>query len=195
MRLGRFVLYFIIGVGAFIWLVKVPILSKYLTNKLRQQVSIEWVSIWPSETTIRDLKISNPQGFTSRFALEINTVHLAYQFNQLISNPSIIDLIECDSLVLNIEFLQPENGLNKSVIINDLMEGTLRSESIQLRKLILTNVDIVIRGRDGSEQIITQHLDRLEWDDIKTERGLLVKELIRRVFESADLTPSYTIYQ
>lgn len=187
MRFGRFILFFLIGAAAFIWLVKVPILSKYFTDKLRQRVSIEWVSIWPSETTIRDLKIYNPQGFTSPLALEINQVHLGYRLKELIVNPLIIEQIECDSLVLNIEFLKPESAFNNWMLIHDLMQKPPTSESVLIRRLILTDINIVIQGRDASEQTITHHVDRLEWGNIQSERGLLVKDLIHKVFEGAHL--------
>ena len=187
MRVGRFILYFAIGAAAFIWLVKVPILSWYLTNKLQNPVTIEWISIWPSETTIRDLKIHNPEGFKSPFALEIKQTHLAYRFKELIADPSVIDSIQFDSVLLNIEYLKPDSPSNNWMLLNDLTQSQASSESVQIHKLILTNINIVIRGRDASEQTITHHVDRLEWDDINTERGLLVKELIRRV-----LAVSYT---
>ena len=187
MRGWRFILYFVIGVAAFIWLVKVPILSNYLTGKLRNKVTIAWISIWPSKTTIRDLKIHNPEGFHSPFALKINQTHLAYRFKELIANPSVIEKIECDSLILNIEVLKRESPSNNWMLINDLMQSSSSSESVQIRKLILTNLNIAIRDRDSSEQIITHHVDRLEWDDIQSERGFPVEQLIRKVFEGADL--------
>jgi hypothetical protein len=189
MRGWRFILYLLIGAAAFIWLVKVPIFSNYLTDKLRLKVSIEWMSMWPSETTIRDLKIHNPEGFTSPFALQINKTYLGYHFKELLANPSLIELIECDSIILNIEFLKSRDQENNWMLIDGFMQNLPPSKPVLIRKLVLTNLNIEIRGQDSEGQVITHHVDRLEWNDVQGDDGFPVKQLIRNIFERVELEP------
>ena len=153
----RLILYLAIGAMAFIWLVKAPILSGYLTDKLRTPVFMEWVSVWPTETTIRDLKIQSLE--SPSFEILVKRTQIDYRLKTLFADPSIIDQIHCDTVLLHSECREDVENHTRSALI---------------RKLTLTNVDIEIQDQ-------RRHVDRLELEDVPSD------QLIHRVFQEISI--------
>lgn len=169
MRGWKFVLYLIIGFAAFIWLVKVPILSHYFSEKLGLFVSIEWVSIWPNESTFRGLKIHNPKGFHPNFALEIQEVRVDYHLKTFFAKPSIIDQISCEHLLLNVD----QNNWDV------LLQSAKGEGSLRVNKLVLS--DLTIHYTDRGGQTTKRHIDRMDFEDIQGENGFPIDQILKEL--------------
>src|SRR5262245_49689051 len=93
----------LIAVVLFFWLIKAPIVSSYLTSKMKVPVNVGSLSIGPSKTVIRHFQINNPRGFKSRAAFKANEIEIDYRTKALFHNPSEIDVIDVRDIFLSIE--------------------------------------------------------------------------------------------
>lgn len=176
------IVYILIGAAAFIWLVKVPMLSYYLSQKIRVPVSIEWISIWPKETTITHFKIENPGEFSSRLAFDANKTKISYLFKNLFSNPLIIDELRLDTIYLGVEFLNPGERENNWTVIASQMPKQTSERSFIINKVVFTNFTVELLNVDAMGKTITRQVDRLELDEISSQQGFPTEQLIQKVF-------------
>ena len=183
-RWWSLVIYILVGGMAFLWLVKVPILSYCLTENLRVPVFLEWVSIWPSKTVIRDFRIDNPKNFSSPAALESKKTEIDYQWRSLFADPLTIQEISLDGVTLFIEFSNIDGSKNNWTAIGDHMPKRTTTRSIFVDKLLLTDLTIQIQSLEGTT---SRHIDRLEINDINSARGFPTEQMIHEIFGGADL--------
>ncbi len=184
MRWSSF-LYFFIGAVVFIWLLKVPFLSFYLTQKLRVPISLDWISIWPRETVMTRFQIDNPAGFPSGAALEADRVKISYNWRQLLSKESIIDRIAVDTIHLYIDFTNGDQSRNNWTALSDEMPKRQPGKNYLIRDLIFRNFTIEIRGLGIAD--IIRHVDFLEFSNVSSEDGFPTEELIHKMFGNLDL--------
>src|SRR5690606_11466798 len=111
----------ILALLVFLWLIKAPIMSAYLTSKMKVPVSIGRMSMWPSHTTMHNFKILNPRKFKMREALKINLTEITYRFKQLFGNPVEIDQIVANGVFLGIEALNSSGTPNNWTAIGATM--------------------------------------------------------------------------
>ncbi len=183
-RWWSLVIYILVGGLAFLWLVKVPILSHCLTEKLRVPVFLEWVSIWPSKAVIRDFRIDNPKGFSSPAAIEAKETEINYQWRSLFADPLTIQAISLDGVNLFIEFSNIDGSKNNWTAISDHMPKKTDSRPVFVDKLLLTDLTIQIQSLEGTT---SRHIDRLEFDNINSTRGFPTEQMIHEIFGGADL--------
>jgi hypothetical protein len=88
---------------------------------------------------------------------------------------------------LNIEFSNPLGTKNNWTAIGEGMGDQKGEKEVIIRKLILTNLNVKIRGLGLSIAPKTQHIDRLEFNDIDSSKGFPTKELIAKIFQGAGL--------
>lgn len=173
----------------FLWLIKTPIMAGYLTHKIHVPVSIGNVSIWPSQTNIRDFRIKNPHGFKTHSAFSVHQVDIFYDVHQLRQTPRHIQKIEMDDIFLSIEFSNALGTQNNWTVIGSKIpkEDSYSGKELIIDKLILTNLKIEIRGLGliGAPQM--QQIARLEFDQISSEKGFPTKQLIQQIFQSAGI--------
>jgi hypothetical protein len=178
----------ILGSIVFLWLVKAPIMSSYLTQKMHVPVSLGSISMWPSETMIRDFQIRNPRGFKTKSAFKAEETHIQYRFKQLFGNPSEIDLINIDNVYLSIEFSNPLGTKNNwTAIGSKIPENPNRKQEVLIHKLVLTNVMVEIRGLGLTGAPQTKMISRMEFNEIDSQEGFPTKELIQQIFGGAGL--------
>ncbi len=174
-----------------IWLMKAPIASSYLTNKLRVPVSIMGVKIRRNHTRITNLKINNPKGSKTRTAFSSKTIDIDYTIKTLSADPSIVDSIKLDNVFLGVEFynaLGTQNNWTK--ITQNLSKEDKSSKEVIIRKLIINdlNVEIYKMGIGALfGQVQKKHIDRLEFYNISSIEGFPTKELIQKIFGSSGL--------
>ncbi len=174
----------------FIWLMKAPILSWYLTDKLKVPTSVSRVSMWPSETTIHQFRIVNPRGFKMKSAFEADTITISYRLHQLRGNPSEIDRIVIDDIFLGIECSNPTCSKNNWTAIGGRMakeEQEAKKRNVVVHKLILTNMQVEVRGLGIGRPPMTKQIDRLEFNEVSSETGFPTDKLIRAIFQGAGL--------
>lgn len=160
----RFILYWIFGMIVFAWLVKVPILSWMCTERLGFPVLMEWVSIGPRVATVRDFRVHSKEEASS-FVFLVEKMDLFYQWKALFASPSSIETLHGDAV--KIQFSHLEN------------EPFLKKESILIRKLILTNIQIQEEGENS------MYVGRLELRDVP------VNEMMFYIFKELGIDADY----
>src|SRR3989344_5984748 len=99
----KIVLLLLLGLFIFVWVMKAPMLSRFLTDKLGIKVSLQAIHIWPKSTHMQKFRLKNPRGYQHKTALEVQDVWVYYPFQKIRSNPVEIDEIVLDDVYLNIE--------------------------------------------------------------------------------------------
>ncbi len=188
------ILLLIFGGVIFVWLIKAPIMSWYLTNKMGVPVSMASVSIRPSQSKILDFKIKNPPGFKLRDALRAEKTTIDYRFRQLFGNPSEIDEIEIDDIYLSIILTSPMGGTNNWTVIAAGMplepedqKGNGGEHEVTVHRLILSNLNVEIQGGQFVKAPPSKHIDRLEFNEVSSKTGFPTKELINAIFQGAGI--------
>jgi hypothetical protein len=178
----------IIAAVVFVWLIKAPIMSSYLTEKMGVGVTVRRISMWPSETTIFHFRIENPHGFKSHAAFDVERAKITYRWPALRNNPCEIDLITLDNVTLDIEILGPPSKNNWSAIAAQMPKKKVDKE-VLIHKLLLRNITVNTQGAGAKKLGIegTKHFDLMEFDEIDSREGFPTKELIRRIFQGAGL--------
>lgn len=186
----KIILLILIGSLIFLWLIKAPILSWYLSDKLKVPVSIGSISIWPSETTIRDFRIVNPRGFTMKSAFEADTTNIKYRWHNLRASTSEIDEIVVDGIFLGIECSNPLCRQNNWTAIGARMakkEANQKKRQEVIHKLILRNMTVEVRGLGIGKPPFTKKIDYLEFNEVSSEKGFPTDKLIKAIFQGVGL--------
>lgn len=173
----------------FVWLIKTPIMASYLTHKIKVPVSIGNVSIWPSQTNIRNFRVRNPHGFKTHSAFSVHNVEIVYDFHQLLQDPRRIQQITMDDIFLSIEFSNPLGTQNNWTAIASKIppEESRSGKELFIEKLILTNLKVEIRGLGFTGAPQVQQIARLEFDQIDSKKGFPTKQLIQQIFQGAGI--------
>lgn len=186
----KILLLIVVGCVIFIWLIKAPIISWYLTDKLKVPTSVSSVSMWPSETVMHRFRIKNPSGFKMKSAFEADTITISYRLQQLRGNPSEIDRIIVDDIFLGIECSNPMCSKNNWTAIGGGMakkQEHQKKRQVLIHKLILTNMRVEVRGLGIGKPPMIKQIDRLEFNEISSETGFPTDKLIRAIFQGAGL--------
>lgn len=179
----------VIAAIVFIWLVKAPIMSNYLTKKLGVPVKVRSISMWPNETTISHFRISNPPGYKTRTAFEVDKTRINYRWSALNANPIEIDLITLDDVFLNIHINNDSGKDNNWADIGSGMPKGPRDREVVVHKLILRNMTVKTEGPGAKKLGVagTQHFAQMEFNEIDSKDGFPTKELIEKIFQGAGL--------
>lgn len=186
----KFILLIFAAAVLFLWLIKAPVMSWYLTEKIKVPVSIGRISIWPSETTIHRFRVANPHGFKNRTALEAKVSKIDYQFSKLMGPVSEIDQIEIDDIFLSIDCSNPLCTSNNWTAIGDKMakkEEKERNHRVVVHKLVLSNLNVHIHGLGIGQPPQTKRIARLEFHEIDSDKGFPTQKLIRAIFRGLGL--------
>jgi hypothetical protein len=187
MRSLRLILLLVLGTGIFLWLIKAPVVSSYLTLRMGVPVSVGSISVRPEHTTIRSFKIRNPQGFQTPDAFRAQTISVGYTLANLRKDPVEIDEIEIDGIYLAIDLRDPLGKSNNWKQIGEKMTATRGTTEVIIHKLVLTDIDVEIRGLGIFTTPKKQHIDRIELDQVNSSRGFPTEELVQKFFQSAGL--------
>ena len=173
----------------FLWIIKAPIMSSYLTKKLGVPITLRTISMWPHKSTMHHFRIANPEGYKTRTALEVDKTQVDYQWATLVGNPAQIDLITLDGLFLNIYINNVSGTDNNWAAIGAEMPSTREGKEVIVHKLLLKNMTVKTEGPGAQLLGVsgTQHFDQMEFDEISSKHGFPTKELIAQIFHGAGL--------
>lgn len=185
----KLVVLIVVAALIFLWLIKAPIMSAYLTNRMGVPVTVRTISMWPSWTRIRYFKIKNPPGYHPRTALEVKKIEMEYQFGQLTGHPSVIDEIDLNNVTLNIQIRNRSGSDNNWAAIGAQAPDVKSSREVIVRKLIMRNITVNITGAGANALGLagTKHIDRLEFNNINSKEGFPTKQLVSQIFEGVGL--------
>ena len=186
----KMVLLLLVGGLVFVWLIKAPIMASYLSDKLKVPVSIGGISIWPSQTNMYNFRINNPRGFKTKTAFEAMVTHVDYDFHRLLNNPSEIENVLLSGVFLSIEFSNPLGTQNNWTAISAGIPEREEKQSgheVIIRRLVLEDLTVQIRGLGliGAPQ--TRRVDRIEFRNVSSEKGFPTRELIQALFQKAGM--------
>lgn len=177
----------VIGSVIFLWIVKAPVMSSYLTKKMGVDVSMSRISLWPSETKIYKFKVKNPRGFKTKAAFEAKEIILDYEAKKLLKDPAEIEEIAINSAFLSIEFSNPLGTKNNWTAIAEKMPKEKGKKEVVIHKLILNDLTVAISGLGLSGGSQTKKIPRLEFDEINSKKGFPTELLIKAIFQSAGI--------
>lgn len=186
------VLAIIVGAIIVLWFIKAPIMSSYLSKKIKVKVSIAQITMRPTYTKLYRFHISNPWHSKTRTAFSAKKVRLDYKFKELVSDPTVIDYIQLDDVFLGIEFYNPVGTQNNwTAIAAKSKKNSEKSKGEYfIRKLVINNMDVEIYGMGlkgilgGTEK---KHINRLEFNNINSKDGFPTDQLIQAIFGSTGL--------
>lgn len=181
----KLIILIIIATLIFLWLIKAPIMSTYLTNRMGVPVIVRTISMWPSWSRIRYFKIKNPHGYHPRTALEVKKIEMDYKFGQLTGHPSVIDLITLDNVTLNIEVRNRSGSDNNWAAIGAEAAEVESSREMIVKKLVMKNITVNVMGKGAQALGVagTKHFDKLEFNNINSKEGFPTKELVVQIFQ------------
>lgn len=182
----KIVVLLILAALVFVWLIRAPLLSAYLSNKMGIDVSMQWIGIWPSHTRIHDFALKNPPGFKGR-AFKAEEVDCNYSFEKIFSDPTVIDLIEIKHSVLRIDFTNPLGTANNWTVLGQMIPKNRKNSNVLIRKLILTDFNVEVNGVNLLVKVKETHFERLEFDDISSQNGFPTARLVKLIFQSSGI--------
>lgn len=202
----KIVILIVIGALLVLWLMKAPIISWYLTEKLNVPTSVSRVIMGSSQTKIHGFRIKNPRGFKMKSAFEAEDIDIQYRFSSLRGKPSEIDQIIIDDAYLGIECQNVMCSNNNWTAIGNRMAQNVakeRNHPVVIHKLILKNLAVEVRGLGLGKPLILKQIDYLEFNEVSSEKGFPTDKLIRAIFQGAGvqdyiqnlLNPQNTIKQ
>ncbi len=185
----RILLLLVVAAFVFIWLMKAPVISSYLTRKMGVSVAIGSVNLGSNHTSMGNFRILNPPRFGSRVAFKANEIQVSYRFGQLTSDPSEIDEIVLDGVYLNIELPSSNTSDNNWTAIGAQMPKHRGNREVIIHKLIIKNMTVETQGKGAKVLGIagTRSFDRMEFDEIDSREGFPTEELINRIFKNAGI--------
>lgn len=185
----KFLVLILVGLIVFAWLVKAPVMSSYITEKMGIPVNIGSIGMWPSKTVIHRFTIDNPFGFSHRKAFKADDIVIKYRFGSLTAEPSEIDLIVLDGVYLNIELRDKSGKDNNWAAIAAQMPEHKSNKRVIIHKLIIRNMTVETQGAGANALGIsgTRHFDEMEFNEIDSADGFPTKELISRIFQDVGL--------
>jgi hypothetical protein len=173
-----------------IWVLKAPIISSYLSHKLGVNVSMGSVRISTTEMKIKKFKINNPIGARSNTALSSQNIKVSYTWNDLRSDPGIIDDIELNNVFLGIELYNATGTQNNwsQILANVDDEQDKDAKETIVKHLVINNLAVSIRGKGFfSSWKKIKEIPRLEFRNISSKDGFPTEELIEQIFDEANL--------
>lgn len=185
----KFVLLIVVAVFLFFWLIKAPLVSVYLSDKLGVPVTMRTISIWPKTTTIRHFRIANPSRYRKPSALEIGKTRIHYNWRNVIGNPAIIDLITLDQVELNIVIDSVSGSDNNWSAIGSSMPEVRHERGVMIKKMIVKDVIVNVSGRGATLLGVSgqKRFNQMEFDNINSKDGFPTKELIQQIFKGAGI--------
>lgn len=181
----RFYTFLTLGIFSFLWLIKVPVLSLYLQDKLRLPISIEWMSIWPRESLIREFRIENPKGFSEKNAMKVDAITIVYKIPNLFSSVSQIEEIFLDTVTVDVEFIN--ETVNNWTELSKNMPKPKKLHPVKIKSLIAKDLNIIIRNMEGAHYELKKHVDELKLQNLNSEKGFPTELVIQKIFGSFEL--------
>jgi hypothetical protein len=175
------------AIGVF-WLMRAPLFSLYLTQKLEMSVSVERIRIDFSGIKIGNFHIRNSWKYKTPYALQVKEVQISYQWNRVRGDPSVIDRIEMNEVSIGIEFDERLSAeTNWSDLLDRLSREKPHGKEVMIQKLVLTDVTVEIVGKRGTAGKQIKTIPRMEFSNISSKKGFPVHELIVQIFGQANL--------
>lgn len=179
------IFFLILLLVAGLWIFKAPIISNYLSKKMKIGVTIDKIAISKNSATFSKLQILNPKEYKSSVAFSSDEVMIDYVLSEIKAKPTTIDKITLKDNVLNIECNNPICTANNWSKILSLVTEKKSSQEYQIKSLVLENLHVEISGLiNGSKSV---DIAKMEFNDINSKEGFPTDLLIVEIFKKANL--------
>lgn len=182
-----------IVVGVIGWLRMPDFLANKLSEKLNVAVNVEDVDLGWREISIDQVVIGNPPGSLLSKAFSCRTIQIFAPFFHYLKPEVIIDQVEVDNIYLGLEFDSATGVTGNWTRLMANLEKSMgkpssktssqeKKRSLLIRRLILTNIDVdVVYRKEGGKIQRLKRIDRIELNNISSEGGLPVDQLMNSV--------------
>ncbi len=172
-----------------LWVAKAPIVSGYLSSKLKTSVSIDSISLSKTNMRIGGFTIKNPSD-RIKDAFVAKEIDVNYEWDKLRAEPTMIESIEISDSYLGIDCSNAICTQNNWTMIMSNIEGkkTKEKKEVIVQTLVLKNFDVEIVGLgldpNSNKKL---HFDQLVFNNISSEKGFPMQEVIFEIFSSAGI--------
>jgi hypothetical protein len=185
--LGLFIIVFLIALFS-LYTYLPGIVAKKIEKTTQVPVSIRSLGISLNEIEVNQFLMSNISGSILPIALNIDEVSIETPVTQFLKNETNINKIVCDNFFIGLEFNSKSDYRgNWTVIVNNMnQDSSSKSPSekvINIRKLILNNVDIHLVYKDKPKQIQKLKINRIELDNLSTAGDFPIKQLSKIIIQ------------
>ena len=174
------------------YIARKPIITSYLSHRLKINISFHKVKLRPSYIRITKLKIFNPSNKKIKDAFYSETIEVDFSKDKLKQNPAVLNKILIEDATLNVLCKNPlctENNWTEIIRkINQNEDATKDKKEYNIEKISLKNIKINVHGlgvlNDTKKSFV---IDNLELRNINSKRGFPTQQLIVSLFRSADM--------
>ncbi len=171
------------------WIFKAPVLSYYLSKQLKVSVSVDSLEFSTNQIVIKGFQINNPTKYQERTAFKAEKIVVDYQVGNL---PKKIDSIKVTNSLMNISCDNPlctDNNWTDIASRAAKKEAKAAKEPVVIEKLYFDK--LIVDAEDmklfpGKEDRLK--LSNLEFQNISSDQGFPIQQLIVALFRSAGLT-------
>ena len=189
-KLTSIIILAIIVLVLFLWFIKTPIMSAYISKKLKLDVSIGKVHMTPSHLKIKNFKIKNPEKTKSKNAFTCKKIEVDFSFSKIFSSPSIIDKISMEDIFIIIECdnaLCTKNNWTMMVESVEQKEQKEEKKEVIIEKLILDDISVEVREIGLKKSKFLANISHIENYNVNSREGFPTQQLIAALFRSAGL--------
>ncbi|MGK7369673.1 MAG: DUF748 domain-containing protein [Candidatus Halalkalibacterium sp. M3_1C_030] len=155
------------------------------TEMMQTQVMVESVSISPfsGSGTIEGLRVKNPEGFESDYAIVIESFDMSLNVASILSDTIIVNEIEIDQPALSVIQKVPENNLR--MLMNNLDESmgeeSASSTGMIIEHLIVKNGQVSVTPNIGGERSAVVKMGNIELQNVGKQGSSSTAKVIREV--------------
>lgn len=155
------------------------------TEMMQTQVTVESVSISPfsGSGTIEGLRVKNPEGFESDYAIVIESFDMSLNVASILSDTIIVNEIEIDQPALSVIQKVPENNLR--MLMNNLDESmgeeSASSTGMIIEHLIVKNGQVSVTPNIGGERSAVVKMGNIELQNVGKQGSSSTAKVIREV--------------
>lgn len=166
--------------------------ERYLSKKLKTEVTLSSIDFSKSHLKIQDFAIKNLGGKEKK-AFSSQSIDVKYYWNDLTRNPSQIESVELNKSYLLIECknnLCTKNNWTK-IIKNISKREVLAREKreVIIKKIVMRDLTVDVRGMGITPLAVTKkvNIPYIEFKDVNSKDGFPTQELIAAIFKKVGL--------
>lgn len=155
------------------------------TEMMQTQVTVENVSISPfsGSGTIEGLRVKNPEGFESDYAIVLESISMSLDVGSLLSDTLIVNRVEINQPMLSVVQKLPENNLK--MLLNNLDESmgkeTASSTGMIIEHLIVKNGQVSVTPNIGGERSAMVKMGDIELKNVGKQGSSSTAKVVREV--------------
>jgi len=155
------------------------------TQMMKTEVTVESVSLSPfsGSGTIQGLRVKNPEGFDSDYAIVIESFELSLDVGTLLSDTLVVNNILIDEPALSVIQKVPENNLR--MLMNNLDESmgeeSASSTGMIIEHLLVKNGQVSVTPNIGGERSAVVKMGNIELQDVGKQGSSSTAQVIRQI--------------